>query len=272
MIRFPNAKINLGLNIVSKRTDGYHNLETIFYPIGIKDAIEVIVSKGSADTFQNFGIAVDGPSEKNLVMRALNQVREITNIPPLDISLHKAIPFGAGLGGGSADAAAMLLILNEKFELQLSETKLQELAARLGADCAFFIKNKPVFATGIGNIFEEIELPLSDYYLVLVKPQIHVSTPDAYSMVVPTTPNIRLTDIIARPLAEWQSLMQNDFEKSVFAKHPAIEAIKMKLIENGALYAAMSGSGSSVFGIFESAPNLTSEEFPDCFVWQEQLA
>ena len=271
MIRFPNAKINLGLNIVSTRPDGYHNLETIFYPIGIKDALEVVVSSGKEDTFTNSGIAIDGPAEKNLVMKALKLVREIADFPIVDVFLQKNIPFGAGLGGGSADAAEMLLLLNELFSLNISEEKLLEVASRLGADCAFFIKNRPVFASGIGNIFEAIEFSLSGYWLVLVKPPIHVSTPDAYSMVKPQLPYLKLTEIVKRPIAEWQNLMVNDFEKSVFAKYPAIDNIKQSLIQRGARYASMSGSGSSVFALFEQKPQLDSADFPNCYFWCEQL-
>ncbi|MFZ4456398.1 MAG: 4-(cytidine 5'-diphospho)-2-C-methyl-D-erythritol kinase [Bacteroidales bacterium] len=271
MIRFPNAKINLGLNIVSKRPDGYHNLETIFYPIGIKDALEVVVSSGHEDTFTNSGIAIDGPSDKNLVMKVLKLMREFADFPFVDIYLHKVIPFGAGLGGGSADAAAMLLLLDDLFSLNLGEEKLLELASRLGADCAFFIKDRPVFATGIGNIFQEIDFSLSGNWLVLVKPPIHVSTPDAYAMVKPQLPYLNLTEIVQDPITEWQNLMMNDFEKSVFAKFPAIDAVKQTLIKQGARYASMSGSGSSVFGLFEQKPQLSPADFPDCYFWCEQL-
>ncbi|MDD2799701.1 MAG: 4-(cytidine 5'-diphospho)-2-C-methyl-D-erythritol kinase [Bacteroidales bacterium] len=271
MIRFPNAKINLGLNIVSKRTDGYHNLETIFYPIGLKDALEVVLSKDENDSFHNSGITVDGPSDKNLVMKSLKLMREIVPIPPIDVYLHKAIPFGAGLGGGSADAATMLLMLNDKFKLGLDQSILLKISAELGADCAFFIENRPMFATGIGNVFEKIEFSLRGYHLVLIKPAIHVSTPTAYSMVVPQQPEISLLEIIERPISEWQTLMKNDFETSVFAKFPIIESIKNQLIDRGALYASMSGSGSSVFGLFKDSQPLMLTDFPDCIVWQEEL-
>ncbi len=270
MIKFPNAKINLGLNIVSKRPDGYHNIETIFYPIGIKEALEVVPAKTNEDSLHISGIQVDGPPEKNLVMKALNLVKESNNLPAVEVYLHKQIPFGAGLGGGSADAAVMLQLLNERFELDIPEEKLLAMASRLGADCAFFIKNKPVFATGIGNVFQEIELSLKGYSLVLVKPNIHVSTPEAYSMVKPSYPEIPLTEVIKRPLCEWQQLMTNDFEPSVFAKFPAINKIKQQLIEAGAMYAAMSGSGSSVFGIFKELLR-PLPAFDKCYVWKGNL-
>ncbi len=267
MIKFPNAKINLGLNIVAKRPDGYHNIETIFYPIGIKDALEVVPSKSNKDSLHISGIRVDGPPEKNLVMKALHLVKENNNLPVVEVYLHKQIPFGAGLGGGSADAAIMLLLLNERFELNIPDEKLLSMASSLGADCAFFIKNKPVLATGIGNVFQEIGLSLKGYSLVLVKPDIHVSTPEAYSMVKPTPPEIPLTEVIKRPLTEWQHLMVNDFEQSVFARFPAINDIKQKLISAGAVYAAMSGSGSSVFGIFKELPQ-SLPGFDNCYIWK----
>jgi 4-diphosphocytidyl-2-C-methyl-D-erythritol kinase len=271
MIRFPNAKINLGLNITSKRPDGYHNLETIFYPIGLKDALEIVISEQTTDQLHISGMVVDGPIEKNLVMRALAEIRKQAHIPPLDIYLHKVIPFGAGLGGGSADAAAMLILLNDKFQLGITEPALLDIASRLGADCAFFIQNRPVFASGIGNIFQQIDCSLAGYHLVLVKPPISVSTPEAYSLIKPEPCAISLLEIIKKPIAQWQQLMKNDFEKSVFSKYPQIESIKKRLIDNGALYASMSGSGSSVFGIFEREPSFAADEFAASFVWGNRL-
>lgn len=271
MIRFPNAKINLGLHIVSKRVDGYHNIETIFYPVKLKDALEIVESKGIKDTLHISGIQVDGSSDDNLVMKALRLVREEHHIPNLDIYLHKVIPFGAGLGGGSADAAAMLQLLNDKYDLQYSETELVEKATRLGADCAFFILNKPVFAKGIGNEFESLDISLKGYYLLLIKPPVYVSTPEAYSLVVPHLPEVSLKDLALSPVDRWHKSMKNDFEQSVFDKYPVLQRIKSVLIENGAVYAAMSGSGSSLFGIFEKAPDFSVSLFEDCFVWQGEL-
>lgn len=271
MIRFPNAKINLGLHIVSKRPDGYHNLETIFYPIKLKDALEIVESKGPKDTLHITGIKVDGSDDNNLVIKALRLVREENYIPNQDIYLHKVIPFGAGLGGGSADAAAMLQLLNDKYNLNYTEEKLVKMAARLGADCAFFILNRPVFAKGIGNEFESINISLKGYYLILVKPSIHVSTPEAYSLVVPQLPEYSLKELADTPIASWQSTLKNDFEKSVFAKYPELQVVKSTLIDSGAIYAAMSGSGSSLFGIFEQKPTINTSIFDNCFVWQGEL-
>ena len=251
MLSFPNAKINLGLNIVSRRDDGYHNLETIFYPFPVKDALEIVRSAHPAGMFVQTGIPVDGNPDDNLVMKAYRLFKEKYPVPEMDIYLRKQIPFGAGLGGGSSDAAFMLKLLNKELELQISNAALEQMAATLGADCAFFIQNKPVFATGIGNIFEPVELDLSEYQFVLVKPDIHVSTKDAYSRVQPAIPSLSLKEIIRMPIEEWKGKMVNDFEYSVFHQHPEIGEIKEKLYQSGALYASMSGSGSAVFGIFD---------------------
>lgn len=268
MICFPNAKINLGLDIVSKRPDGYHNIETVFYPIPVKDALEVVQS--NEFTFIQSGIPVDGPAEKNLVIKALNLLKSQYDIPPLEVHLLKNIPFGAGLGGGSADAACMLKLINEFCSLRIPEEHLELMASTLGADCPFFIRNKPVFASGIGNIFEPVNLSLQDYHLCLIKPDISVSTPEAYSLVKPAQPIVSLKKIIEMPVEEWREVMFNAFEKSVFAKQPVIEALKNALYEEGAVYASMSGSGSSVFGLFKKPTNL-KDQFASCFVWEGKL-
>ncbi|HPU95161.1 MAG TPA: 4-(cytidine 5'-diphospho)-2-C-methyl-D-erythritol kinase [Candidatus Gracilibacteria bacterium] len=253
MITFPNAKINIGLNVVEKRADGYHNLETIFYPIPVKDALEFVPSSSDGKTtFHQSGITIDGDAESNLIMKALRLLEKDFSIPQLDIYLEKAIPFGAGLGGGSSDAAFMLKMLNKEFNLKLSNSKLESYASKLGADCPFFIENKTVFASGIGNVFEPIEFSLKGMQIVLIKPDIHVSTPLAYSMVTPRPADYPVKEWIKRPIDEWKGKIVNDFEISVFPKFPEIERIKNSLYEKGALYASMSGSGSSVFGIFEN--------------------
>lgn len=268
MICFPNAKINLGLNVTEKRRDGYHNIETIFYPIPVKDALEIVPAREFS--FSQTGIAIDGPAEKNLVMKAVKLMKEHFDIPPLDIHLLKAIPFGAGLGGGSADAAFMLKLLNDFCSLGQNEKELEALAASIGADCPFFIRNKPVFASGTGNIFTPVNVSLTGYMLCLVKPDIAVSTPEAYSLVKPAFPETGVKEIISRPVSEWRELLVNDFEESVFARHPRIEQIKTTMYKTGAAYAAMSGSGSSVFGLFEKPVSL-KENFPDCYVWEGNL-
>lgn len=288
MICFPNAKINLGLNIVSKRSDGYHNLETIFYPIGLKDALEIVPSETAPSMqselteprpepvkvqpepvegrFFQTGIEIQGNVNDNLVIKALKLISQEKEIPPIDIHLLKKIPFGAGLGGGSSDAAFMLKLLNDTFSLGYSISELEQKAATLGADCAFFIKNKPAFAFGIGDKLEEIELDLSDYYFVLVKPDVFVPTKDAYSMIHPQQPEISLKEIVQKPLSEWKELMKNDFETPIFKKYSEISTIKEQLYDLGAVYASMSGSGSSVFGFFESKPDLKNI-FNNHFTW-----
>lgn len=269
MICFPNAKINLGLNVVSKRPDGYHNIETVFYPIPVKDALEIVHAETLS--FTQTGIPVDAPMEKNLVIKALNLLKTKYEIPPLEIHLLKAIPFGAGLGGGSADAAFMLKLVNDFCQLGLSPDDLEKMAVSIGADCPFFIRNTPVFATGTGNIFKPVDLSLDGYYFCLVKPDVAVSTPEAYSLVTPKAPALSLKEIIRMPVTQWKEVMINDFEKSVFMKHPVIGEIKESLYQAGAVYAAMSGSGSSVFGLFER-PTELKEQYPDCFVWEGQLS
>lgn len=251
MICFPNAKINLGLNIVSKRPDGYHNLETVFYPLmSMRDALELVPAKSEETSFTQSGLLIDGDPEKNLVMKAYRLLASRYTLPELDIYLYKQIPFGAGLGGGSADAAFMLRMLNEMAGLRIGQDELEEMAASLGADCAFFVRNTPVFATGIGNVFEEIALSLEEYEISVVKPEIHVSTQEAFSKVSPRQPELSLKEIIRLPPEEWKGKMINDFEESVFSLYPEIEALKEDMYRQGAVYAAMSGSGSAVFGIF----------------------
>lgn len=266
MLLYPNAKINLGLNIVEKRLDGYHNIETIFYPIGLCDVLEVEPSETCTDySFSSSGIAIDGDPEDNLIVKAYHLLRSGYQFPAIDISIVKQIPFGAGLGGGSADAAFMLKALNKMFNLKITAKKLEILAAKLGADCPVFIRNKPVFASGIGNVFTPIDLSLAGYFLLLVKPDIHVSTPEAYSLVKPIRTENSLLELIKQPIAEWRNTIKNDFETSVFIRYPAIEEIKNKLFKMGALYSSMSGSGSSVYGIFENEP-AKNDLFEGCFV------
>lgn len=253
MITFPNAKINIGLNITEKRPDGYHNLETIFYPIELCDALEFV--QGKETKFSCSGLEIEGESDNNLIMKAYRLLKEEFDLPTINIHLHKAIPMGAGLGGGSADAAFMLKMLNDEFKLGLSSAELQQKAAKLGADCAFFIENKPTLAKGIGNIFEPTAVNLSGYYIVLVKPNVHVSTAEAYGGCKPQRWTTPLEEAIKRPIAEWKDCIFNDFEKTVFIAHPELADIKEMLYKRGAIYAAMSGSGSTIYGIFDEEMN-----------------
>lgn len=258
MIVFPNAKINIGLLVTSKREDGYHNLETIFHPVyQLCDVLEVINNDEKADTFSTTGLTIDGRATDNLCLKALALMREHAPIPPLKIHLHKQIPFGAGLGGGSADASFMLRLLNDQYHLNLKVHELEIMAARLGADCPVFIENKPVLARGIGNEFSPIDISLSQLWLQIVIPPIQVPTAHAYSNIRPAQAKNTLEELVSRPIENWKSTIKNDFETSVFGRHPEIAAIKEKMYEQGALFAAMSGSGSAVFGLFREAPNNT---------------
>lgn len=247
-----NAKINIGLNVVGKRADGYHNLETIFYPVDMSDTIDIEVSPDAETHLINIGIAVDSNPQDNLIIKAYNLLKQDFDIPPVSITLDKRIPFGAGLGGGSSDAANTLKALNQMFSLGLSDLELECYAVKLGADCPFFIKNKPVFATGIGNEFTPIDLDLSAYKIEIIKPNVNVSTAMAYKGVTPKPSTFNLLELPKLPIEQWNRVVKNDFEASVFPQFPEIEALKQDFYNRGALYASMSGSGSAVFGIFKN--------------------
>ena len=270
---FPIAKINIGLYVTHRREDGYHDLETIFYPIPLHDNLSISPLKMSDAPYhlQTAGHKIEGNSEDNLIVKVYKQLAEEFDLPALDIYLYKRIPMGAGLGGGSSDAAAMIKLLNETFDLGLSTADMERRVARLGADCAFFVQGEPAFATGIGDILTPIELSLSGMHLVLVKPDIFVSTKEAYGGIVPATPEHDLLEAIKAPIAEWRHTVSNDFEKNVFRLHPEIAAIKQTLYDMGAVYASMSGSGSTVFGLFQHAVEEAERVFDDCFVWQSKL-
>ncbi|MBE6297967.1 MAG: 4-(cytidine 5'-diphospho)-2-C-methyl-D-erythritol kinase [Bacteroidales bacterium] len=276
MVTFPNAKINLGLDVVAKRPDGYHNLETIFYPVPLQDILEITVTEeeGAPDyTFKMHNAVFEGDNNDNLVVKAYKILAADHKLPKVEMSLYKNIPTGAGLGGGSADAAFALKMLNEIACLNLSDEQLEAYAARIGADCAFFIKNTPAYATGIGNILSPTVCSISGYHLVLVKPDIHISTKEAYSLVTPAAAETPLTEIAELVVEEWKGKMKNDFEKSVFANHPQMEKIKEELYNMGAVYASMSGSGSAFFGLFTGQQNIEDieEKFPGMFCWCKQL-
>ncbi|MCD8293414.1 MAG: 4-(cytidine 5'-diphospho)-2-C-methyl-D-erythritol kinase [Prevotellaceae bacterium] len=260
MLTFPNAKINLGLNVVNKRPDGYHDLETVFYPVPVEDALEVVPMEnytgGGKYSLHLYGTAIAGQVEENLVVRAYRLLDSLYGLPPVEIHLVKRVPTGAGLGGGSSDAAAMLKLLNVVCGLGLDDTALEEHAARIGADCAFFIKNKPVYAEGIGNVFSPIELSLKGYWLWIVKPDVSVSTKEAYAAIRPHRQERPLREVVRLPVAQWRGLMVNDFEESVFARYPLLGEIKEELYRQGATYAAMSGSGSAIYGLFEKETSL----------------
>ncbi len=258
MLTFANAKINLGLNLIEKRPDGYHNLETIFYPIQLNDAVELVDAEETSCIIK--GIEIPGEDSENICLKTFKQLQVDFNLPNQQIVLLKNIPVGAGLGGGSADAAFLIKLVNEKFKLDLTITQMQGYARSLGADCAFFIENKPVYAFAKGDEFEELKISLSNNYIVLVKPPVHVSTALAYADVKVKQLSISLKKLIHLPLKDWRTTIFNDFEPSVFAKYPEIDEIKTKLYAAGATFALMSGSGSSVFGIFEKPVRLLDLE------------
>lgn len=270
MILRANCKINLGLDILRRRTDGFHDLETVMFPVrGLYDVVEVARRDGSSGaagrcgalgadgdsgvTFRAEGLVVDCAPGENICLKAFRLMRDRYGVDKVDIRLGKRVPFGAGLGGGSADGTAVLLALNELFSLRLTEAELIGLAAELGSDTAFFVRNTPQLCRGRGEIMEPFAMDLSGLHLVIVKPDDGVSTREAYAGVHPRVPEIPLAECLRRPVAEWQGLVTNDFEEHILAAHPSIRAAKERLIAAGALYAAMSGSGSAVFGLFDGA-------------------
>jgi 4-diphosphocytidyl-2-C-methyl-D-erythritol kinase len=270
MLTFPNCKINLGLSIVEKRPDFYHNIETVFYPIPLFDILEVVPSKNGETTFTSSGIVIPGGQNQNLCLKAYHLLANDYELAPVNIHLQKNIPIGAGLGGGSSDAAHTLVLLNDLFGLNLTSAQLINYASSIGADCPFFILNKPDFAYGVGNQFKDIDVRLNDYFIVIVKPSIHISTAEAYAGITLNKKANSIDVLIQQHIDSWSLVLNNDFEPSIFRKYPEIENIKKILYEKGAVYASMSGSGSSVFGLFKSEVNL-KDEFLDFFYWSSVL-
>lgn len=273
MITFPCAKINLGLNIVSKRPDGYHNLETVFYPIPLTDALEIkymdekFPSESPCD-LKITGNDVDCNEEDNLVIKAYQLLAADFQLSRVHAHLVKRIPTQAGLGGGSSDAAYMIRLLDERFRLNIGIPEMERYAAKLGADCAFFITADPSYAEGIGDVLMPVDVPgagLGGYYLAVVKPSVAVSTRDAYAAIVPKTPAKCCRDIVRQPIETWKDELVNDFEAPIFAMHPELATIKQSLYDAGAVYAAMSGSGSALFGIFREQPTGLEKEFEGMF-------
>lgn len=267
MVTFPNAKINIGLNIIEKRADGFHNIESCFYPIPCTDALELIPSL--SNSFKSYGIEIPGNTDSNLCLKAYQLLNSDYDLPAFDFHLLKAIPIGAGLGGGSADGAFALKLLDKINNLNLTNSQLESYAKKLGSDCAFFIENKPKYCFGKGDEFEEIVLNLSGKYLVLVNPNIHISTAEAYSGVLPKKPKTNIKDLLKLPIHEWKGLVNNDFEDSLFPKYPVLPKIKEKLYDLGAEYAAMTGSGSTLYGIFTKEIELNN--FQNYWTFQKQL-
>jgi 4-diphosphocytidyl-2-C-methyl-D-erythritol kinase len=255
MVVFPNAKINIGLHIINKREDGYHNLESIFYPIGLCDILEI--QKSTHFQFTQTGLEIGGDPLKNLVVRAYNLVQEKLGIDPVHIHLHKVIPTGAGIGGGSADATFMIIALDKLFDLQLTNRELKDLALQCGSDCPFFVENSPALVTGRGENVEKIDFSLKNYWIKLVHPGIHSSTKDAFSGCRPRTKSTLNKSVIKDDIKSFSKLFINDFEQTIFRIYPEVAKIKTALENEGSLYTSMSGSGSSVYGIFESKPEKT---------------
>lgn len=273
MISFPNAKINIGLNITEKRPDGFHNIQSAFYPVALCDALELLenTEENAAPVTMSFsGIEIPGDATDNLCAKAYHLIARDYPLPKIKVHLHKHIPIGAGLGGGSADAAFFIRLLNDTFELGLSWGEMHNYARQLGSDCSFFITNKPAFVEGKGDEYEFLPLSLKGYFIVLVYPNIHINTAKAYSGVKPKAAVRSLEDDLKLPVEQWQNYIHNDFEDSVFIQFPEIKKIKEQLCTSGAVYAAMSGSGSTVYGIFKDIVHL-KDTFKGCFVWEGQM-
>jgi 4-diphosphocytidyl-2-C-methyl-D-erythritol kinase len=261
MIVFPKAKINLGLRITGKRPDGYHDIETIFYPVSLSDALEFVVSAKplKKDILTVTGINTGSDPEDNLVIKTVRKLRDKYSFPFLIIHLHKVIRAGAGLGGGSSDAAYLLKAINRCFKLFIAEQDLKDTALELGSDCPFFLDANPAFASGRGEILKSIRPVLTGYYVLLLNPGISINTREAYQSCRPEQPSTSLFQLIDRPVNEWKELIINDFEDFAFKKYPRIGQIKNDLYNSGALFSSMSGSGSTVYGIFSGKPELSDQ-------------
>jgi 4-diphosphocytidyl-2-C-methyl-D-erythritol kinase len=268
VIVFPNCKINIGLNVLRKRNDGYHEIETIFYPTTLQDVLEIVSAPADTENSITVSGITDGiPFENNICLKACRLLQnDFSHIPFLRIHLHKVIPSGAGLGGGSADAAFTLILLNQKFNLGISESDLLKYALQLGSDCPFFILNRPSIATGRGEILEPVSVDLSLYNILLVNPGIHISTPEAFSSLLPSDKKSSLKNLISLPVDEWKDVITNDFETNVFKKFPLVEELKNQLYQRGAKYASMTGSGSTVFGLFKKGSSRNLQFPPGYFV------
>ena len=266
MVVFPNAKINIGLYVTERRADGYHNLETVFFPIQLSDSLSIRKNGQAHCNFTCQGLSIDCSAHDNLIVKTFRMFQERFGIEGVDIEFEKHIPMGAGLGGGSSDATFTAMELNRIFQLGLSPEELRVLIKPLGADCPFFIENRPAYAEGIGDLLTPIELSLKGYYLLLVKPDVHVSTAEAYRSIRPKASGIHLPSVLSQtPVNEWRKCVRNDFEASVFPAHPELARIKQSLYDHGAVYAAMSGSGSTLYGLFDAMPD--DQPFKEYFTY-----
>lgn len=267
MLLYPNAKINIGLNILNKRLDGYHNISSVFLPVGISDIIEFTVAKENEDKFIQTGLEVEGLSENNLCVKVYNYLKIKYKIPFLQIHLHKQIPTQAGLGGGSADAAFLIKGINDYFNLQLSDEQLKDLAFQFGSDCPFFIDNKISIIQGRGEIITPIQFDFSEYHIIIVKPHISISTADAYSTVSPCDINPDWNNLLRQEISSWKNTIVNDFEPIATNKFPKLANIKKILYNNGALFVQMSGSGSAFYGIFQERKSHINSLFKNTYVY-----
>lgn len=267
MIVFPPCKINLGLNVISKREDGFHNLESVFYPVPLCDILEVI--KLDSFSFTSSGVEIPGDAKNNIVIKAYELLLKDFNLSPVRIHLHKVIPTGAGVGGGSSDASSALMVLNSLFGLNLSDDQLMNYALQLGSDCPFFIMSKPAFVTGRGERLKPIEVNLSGKYLVMINPRIHIPTGKAFANITLTGSSCFNENDFLKPVEAWKTFLFNCFEEYVFSEYPDVKKIKEDLYSQGALFASMSGSGSTVFGIFEDQPTITTSD--NYFVFSGKL-
>lgn len=268
MVTFPGCKINLGLHVLNRRPDGYHAIHTCFYPVPWTDVLEALPAEQFS--FNCTGLPIPGPTEDNLCVKAYRLLKKDFELPPIQAHLHKLVPMGAGLGGGSADAAQFLQIVNELFSLKLTREQLSDYASRLGSDCAFFLFPEPTLGRGRGEILDPVAVSLKELYLVIVTPVVHVSTAEAYAGVTPGQPLEDLRSTLSRPVSEWKERLVNDFERSIFSRFPELPGIKERLYDSGAIYASMSGSGSSVFGLFDKAVN-REDLFPGSLGWSGWL-
>lgn len=273
MLVFPNAKINLGLRITERRPDGFHNLQSCFYPVGWSDVLEIVPAQTDAAdgvTFTSSGIPIPGDVSTNLCVRACNLLKGDFALPPVQMHLLKNVPIGAGLGGGSADATFTLRLLNDQFALGLNVTQLESYARRLGSDCAFFVHNKPIYCLEKGDVFEPIDIDLRGFHIVLVYPNLAISTAEAYAGVRPCRPEVPLREQLLTPVESWRDVVHNDFEDSLFLTYPILADLKQQLYDLGAVYASMSGSGSSMYGLF-NAPVQLPNQFATYRVWEGKL-
>lgn len=278
MLAQPHCKINIGLHVTERRADGYHLLETVFYPVPLRDNLEITVRHDRCEPNEvpyrltEGGFPIAGNPEDNLVVRVYLALRREFDLPPVDIDLQKLIPMGAGLGGGSSDAAFMMTALNELFDLGLSESDMKQRVAAFGADCPYFVGRGPAYATGIGDVLAPLALSLKGKHIVLVKPDIFISTKEAYAGVTPKASDVDLRKAVQLPVSTWRDTVVNDFEASVFPSRPLLPAIKQTLYDMGAEYASMSGSGSTIFGLFSRPVPECKAVFKDCFVFTKQLS